>query len=139
MTVRGKCYRRILQEGAKVLVPELDVAKAFRDSSAVNAATHNALSPTDPCDTPRTSQPPCRGARISANDRRRMKRTDIYMDDAMHALAEGDRGTVEGSKRTSDDRGAREADAARHTVDTPPSELTGASSTPGRGLPMLTP
>jgi hypothetical protein len=32
---RGKYYRRLLKEGANVVVLELDVAKAFRDSAAV--------------------------------------------------------------------------------------------------------
>ncbi len=36
--VRGKYYRRILKEGANVVVLEPDVAKAFRDSASVNDA-----------------------------------------------------------------------------------------------------
>ena len=36
--VRGKYYRRLLKEGANVVVLEPDVAKAFRDSAAVNEA-----------------------------------------------------------------------------------------------------
>jgi hypothetical protein len=36
--VRGKYYRRILKEGANVVILEPDVAKAFRDSAAVNDA-----------------------------------------------------------------------------------------------------
>ena len=36
--VRGKYYRRLLKEGANVVVLEPDVAKAFRDSAAVNDA-----------------------------------------------------------------------------------------------------
>ena len=36
--VRGKYYRRLLQEGANVVVLDPDVAKAFRDSEAVNEA-----------------------------------------------------------------------------------------------------
>ena len=34
-TVPGKYYRRLLKEGANVVVLEPDVAKAFRDSAAV--------------------------------------------------------------------------------------------------------
>ena len=37
-TVRGKYYRRLLKEGANVVVLEPDVAKAFRSSAAVNEA-----------------------------------------------------------------------------------------------------
>jgi hypothetical protein len=36
--VRGKYYRRLLKEGANVVVLEPDVAKAFRSSAAVNEA-----------------------------------------------------------------------------------------------------
>lgn len=36
--VRGKYYRRLLKEGANVVVLEPDVAKAFRSSRAVNEA-----------------------------------------------------------------------------------------------------
>jgi hypothetical protein len=36
--VRGKYYRRLLKEGANVVVLDPDVAKAFRSSSAVNEA-----------------------------------------------------------------------------------------------------
>lgn len=36
--VRGKYYRCLVQEGANVVVLEPDVAKAFRDSTAVNDA-----------------------------------------------------------------------------------------------------
>jgi hypothetical protein len=35
--VRGKYYRRLLKEDANVVVLERDVARAFRDSAAVNA------------------------------------------------------------------------------------------------------
>ena len=34
--VRGKYYRRLLKEGANVVVLDPDVAKAFRSSAAVN-------------------------------------------------------------------------------------------------------
>lgn len=41
--VRGKYYRRLLKEGANVVVLEPDVAKAFRDSAAVNKALRSLL------------------------------------------------------------------------------------------------
>ncbi|MFQ5830972.1 MAG: hypothetical protein ACE5JD_17740 [Candidatus Methylomirabilia bacterium] len=42
-TVRGKHYRRLLKEGANVVVLEPDVAKAFRSSAAVNEALRALL------------------------------------------------------------------------------------------------
>ena len=44
--VRGKYYRRILEEGANVVMLEPDVAKAFIDSSAVNDALRSLLNLT---------------------------------------------------------------------------------------------
>lgn len=41
--IRGKYYRRLLKEGANVVVLEPDVAKAFRDSAAVNDALRALL------------------------------------------------------------------------------------------------
>jgi hypothetical protein len=41
--VRGKYYRRLLKEGADVVVLELDVAKAFHCSAAVNEALRSLL------------------------------------------------------------------------------------------------
>ena len=41
--VRGKYYRRLLQEGASIVVLEPDVAKAFGDSAAVNEALRSLL------------------------------------------------------------------------------------------------
>ena len=41
--MRGKYYRRLLKEGANVVVLEPDVAKAFRDSAAVNDALRALL------------------------------------------------------------------------------------------------
>jgi hypothetical protein len=41
--VRGKYYRRLLQEGANVVVLDPDVARAFRDSEAVNEALRSLL------------------------------------------------------------------------------------------------
>lgn len=36
--VRGKYYKRILKEGANVVVLEPDIARAFPDSASVNSA-----------------------------------------------------------------------------------------------------
>lgn len=41
--VQGKYYRRLLKEGANVVVLEPDVAKAFRSSAAVNEALRSLL------------------------------------------------------------------------------------------------
>lgn len=41
--IRGKYYKRLLKEGANVVVLEPDVAKAFRDSAAVNDALRSLL------------------------------------------------------------------------------------------------
>ena len=41
--VRGKHYKRLLEEGANVVVLEPDVAKAFGDSVAVNEALRALL------------------------------------------------------------------------------------------------
>jgi hypothetical protein len=41
--VRGKYYRRLLREGANVVVLDPDVAKAFGDSNAVNEALRSLL------------------------------------------------------------------------------------------------
>lgn len=41
--VRGKYYRRLIREGANVVVLEPDVAKAFHDSQAVNDALRSLL------------------------------------------------------------------------------------------------
>ena len=41
--VRGKYYRRLLKEGANVVVLDPDVARAFRDSEAVNEALRSLL------------------------------------------------------------------------------------------------
>ena len=42
--VRGKYYRRLLKEGANVVVLEPDIAQAFQDSQAVNDALRALLS-----------------------------------------------------------------------------------------------
>ena len=41
--VRGKYFRRLLREGANVVVLDPDVARAFRDSEAVNEALRSLL------------------------------------------------------------------------------------------------
>jgi hypothetical protein len=41
--VRGKYYKRLLEEGANIIVLEPDVASAFRDSAAVNEALRSLL------------------------------------------------------------------------------------------------
>src|SRR5256885_2166830 len=41
--VRGKYYKRILKEGANVVVLEPDVARAFPDSASVNSALRVVL------------------------------------------------------------------------------------------------
>jgi len=41
--VRGKYYKRLLDEGANVVMLEPDVAKAFVDSAAVNDALRSLL------------------------------------------------------------------------------------------------
>ncbi len=41
--VRGKSYRRLLKEGANVVVLDPDVAKVFRSSAAVNEALRSLL------------------------------------------------------------------------------------------------
>lgn len=41
--IRGKYYKRILEEGANVVMLEPDVAKAFADSAAVNDALRSLL------------------------------------------------------------------------------------------------
>ncbi|MFH0924443.1 MAG: hypothetical protein V1872_02235 [bacterium] len=41
--VRGKYYKRLLEEGANVVMLEPDVARAFVDSAAVNEALRSLL------------------------------------------------------------------------------------------------
>jgi hypothetical protein len=41
--VRGKYYRRLLKEGANVVILDPDVAKAFRSSAAVTEALRSLL------------------------------------------------------------------------------------------------
>ncbi len=42
--VRGKYFRRLLEEGANIVVLDPDVARAFKNSSAVNEALRSLLS-----------------------------------------------------------------------------------------------
>ena len=41
--VRGKYYRRLLEEGSNVVVLDPDIAKAFHDSASVNEALRSLL------------------------------------------------------------------------------------------------
>ena len=41
--VRGKYYKRLLSEGANVVMLEPDIAKSFTDSDAVNKALRSLL------------------------------------------------------------------------------------------------
>ena len=41
--VRGKYHKRLLSEGANVIMPEPDIAKSFTDSDAVNEALRSLL------------------------------------------------------------------------------------------------
>ena len=41
--VRGKYYRRLLDEGSNVVILDQDISKAFRDSSSVNEALRSLL------------------------------------------------------------------------------------------------
>ena len=45
-SVRGKYYKRLLEEGANVVVLEPDVATAFHDSASVNEALRSLLNLT---------------------------------------------------------------------------------------------
>ncbi|WP_435546747.1 hypothetical protein [Desulfobacterium sp. N47] len=41
--VRGKYYRRLLEEGSNVIILEPEIAKAFHDSASVNEALRSLL------------------------------------------------------------------------------------------------
>jgi hypothetical protein len=41
--VRGKYYRRLLEEGSNIVVLDPDIAKVFHDSAAVNEALRSLL------------------------------------------------------------------------------------------------
>ncbi len=64
--VRGKYYRRILKEGANVVVLEPDIARAFPSSDAVNDALRVVLEASRAVGklTPRSTR--VRGARTRA-------------------------------------------------------------------------
>lgn len=64
--VRGKYFRRLLKEGANVAVLEPDIAKAFRDSAAVNDALRSLLAIARA--TRRPHARPTRAARKGAAD-----------------------------------------------------------------------
>ena len=59
--VRGKYYKKLIHEGANVIVLEPDVAKAFNDSTVVNKALRSLL------DLTRTTQ------RLTNHSSRRQK------------------------------------------------------------------
>lgn len=44
--VRGKYYKRLLEEGSNVIVLDPDVAKAFHDSASVNEVLRSLLALT---------------------------------------------------------------------------------------------
>jgi hypothetical protein len=50
---RGRYYKRLLKEGSNVVVLDPDVAKAFRDSSAVNKALRSMMKGTKARRAPR--------------------------------------------------------------------------------------
>ncbi len=64
--VRGKYYRRLIQEGANVAVLEPDVAAAFRNSAAVNDALRSLLRVSEA-----TQRPTCRSSRPRPRSRSR--------------------------------------------------------------------
>jgi len=64
--VRGKYYRRFIQEGANVAVLEPDIAAAFRDSAAVNDALRSLLQVSET--TRRITRRSGRSRRRSAGD-----------------------------------------------------------------------
>lgn len=45
--VRGKYYRRLMKEGSNIVVLDPDVARAFKNSEAVNAALRSLLEVTE--------------------------------------------------------------------------------------------
>lgn len=44
--VRGKYYKRLMEEGSNVVILDPDVAKAFHDSASVNEALRSLLDQT---------------------------------------------------------------------------------------------
>jgi hypothetical protein len=45
--VRGKYYRRLIEEGSNVIILDHDIAKAFQDSASVNEALRSLLELTN--------------------------------------------------------------------------------------------
>jgi len=41
--VRGKYYRRLIEEGSNVIILDPDISRAFRDSASVNRALRSLL------------------------------------------------------------------------------------------------
>ncbi len=72
MAVRGKYYRRLIKEGANVVVLEPDVAKAFRSSAAVNDALRSLLKVSEVTRrlTTRSSRRPRRRGGTSSSNQR---------------------------------------------------------------------
>ncbi len=66
--IRGKYYRRLLKEGANVVVLDPDVARSFRSSAAVNEALRSLLKMSEATRrlTTRSSGQP-RGGRATAH------------------------------------------------------------------------
>jgi len=64
--VRGKYYKRLLQEGANVVVLDPDVATAFHDSASVNEALRSLLDLTR--STQRLTKRSSRRSKSSAAD-----------------------------------------------------------------------
>ena len=66
--IRGKYYRRLLKEGANVVVLDPDVARSFRSSGAVNEALRSLLKMSEATRrlTARSSRRP-RGSRATAH------------------------------------------------------------------------
>ena len=58
--VRGKYYRRLLEEGSNVIILDPEIAKSFRDSDSVNKALRSLLEITQSTKllTSRTAGPP---------------------------------------------------------------------------------
>ena len=50
--VRGQYYRRLVKEGANIVMLEPDIARAFQDSAAVNDALRSLLEVTHVTQSP---------------------------------------------------------------------------------------
>lgn len=69
VAVRGKYFRRLLKEGANVVVLEPDVAKAFGSSASVNDALRSLLKASESTQRLPTRRSP--GQKAPAGFRRR--------------------------------------------------------------------